>query len=161
MASTKTLGVYLDDHLAGATAGVELAEKLRSSNEGTAFGTTLAVLAEDIKQDRATLEELMERLEIQKNPVKQAVGWVSEKLTRLRLNEQLTGSAALTRLLEVEALSLGIEGKLALWRALKAVCAVDARLAATDLDALIGRARQQRETLEPHRLEAAVKAFSP
>ena len=39
--------------------------------------------------------------------------------------------------------------------------AVDARLAATDFDRLIARARQQRETLEPHRLEAAAKAFSP
>jgi hypothetical protein len=32
---------------------------------------------------------------------------------------------------------------------------------AIDLDGLIGRARQQREALEPHRLDAAVKAFNP
>ena len=161
MTSTKPQGIYLDDHLAGATAGVELAEKLRSSNQGTALGTALAGLVQDIRQDRATLEELMERLDVHKNPVKQVVGWVSEKLTRLRLNERLTGDADLTRLLEIEALSLGIEGKLALWRALKAVAELDARLAGTDLDGLIDRARRQRETLEPYRLEAAAKAFSP
>jgi hypothetical protein len=161
MAATSTLGVYLDDHLAGATAGVELAEKLRSKHEGTALGAALVTLTAEIKQDRATLQELMERLQIHRNPVKQAVGWVSEKLTRLRLNEQLTGSADLTRLLEVEALSLGIEGKLALWRALREAASVDERLAAIGLDELIDRARRQRETLEPHRLEAAAKAFSP
>jgi len=39
----------------------------------------------------------------------------------------LTGSDALTRLLETEALSLGIEGKLAMWLALKEAAAADAR----------------------------------
>jgi hypothetical protein len=156
MASTRTLGIYLDDHLAGATAGVELAAKLGSDHEDPA----LAALAEEIRQDRAALEELMERLEIQKNPLKQVVGWVSEKLTRLRFNEQLTGSADLSRLLQIEALSLGVEGKLLLWRALKEIAAMDARLAATDLDNLIDRARRQRETLEPYRLDAAAKAFA-
>ena len=34
----------------------------------------------------------MERLEIERHPVKQAAGWVLEKLSRLRLNPALTGA---------------------------------------------------------------------
>jgi hypothetical protein len=161
VAAYELLGTYLNEHLAGSASGVELAERLCSDYEGTPLGTALRPLAHDIKEDRASLEDLMEGLGIEKSSVKQAVGWGLEKLSRLRINKQLIGSSELTRLLQIETLSLGVEGKLAMWRALQEVAAVDARLAATDFDRLIARARQQRETLEPHRLEAAAKAFSP
>jgi hypothetical protein len=159
--SNEALGIYLNDHLAGATAGVELAEKLRQSSQGTELGSVMAALHHDIEQDRAALEQLMERLGIRRHPVKQAAGWVFEKLSRLRFNTPLTGDEQLTRLLETETLSLGIEGKLALWRSLKELAAADDRLAAADLDRLIDRAGQQRQTLEPYRLTAAAQAFSP
>ena len=161
MASNELLGVYLTDHLAGSTAGLELAEKLRDNNQGTELGKVMAALHHDIEQDRATLEELMRHLEIDRHPVKEAAGWILERLSRLRLNPALTGSADLTRLLETEALSLGIEGKLAMWLVLKEAAATDRRLAETDFDRLIDRARGQRRTLEPHRLASALRAFSP
>jgi hypothetical protein len=161
MASKDLLGAYLNDHLAGSASGVELAERLQANNRGTPVGAVLTALVRDIKEDRATLEELMERLGIEKSSVKQAGGWVAEKAASLRFSKQVTGSAELSRLLETETLSLGIEGKRSMWRALKEAATADARLAATDFDNLIGRARQQREALEPHRLQAAVDAFSP
>jgi hypothetical protein len=157
--SKELLGAYLNDHLAGAAAGVELAEKLGATYEGTPFGTAVAAVAGEIKVDKETLEGLMERLGIGRSPSKRAAGWVFEKVTRLRFNRQLTGSEDLTRLLETETLSLGIEGKLAMWQALKGVDGLDAELGRADFDRLIFRARQQREALEPHRLEAAAEAF--
>jgi hypothetical protein len=160
MLSNEPLGVYLNDHLAGSASGVELAEKLRDNNQGTELGNLMAALHHDIAEDRATLEELMQHLGIERHPVKQAAGWFLEKLSRLRLNPALTGSADLTRLLETEALSLGIEGKLGLWLALQEAAAGDNRLAGTDLDRLIDRARRQRQALEPHRVAAARRAFS-
>jgi hypothetical protein len=160
MASNELLGVYLNDHLAGSAAGLELAEKLRDNNQGTELGNVMAALHHDIEQDRATLEELMAQLGVARHPVKEAAGWVLERLSRLRLNPALTGSADLTRLLETEALALGIEGKLSMWLALKEAAVGDPRLAGTDLDRLIERARDQRRTLEPHRLAAALHSFS-
>ncbi|HYJ71971.1 MAG TPA: hypothetical protein VE265_05780, partial [Actinomycetota bacterium] len=74
MASNELLGVYLNDHLAGSAAGIELAEKLRDNNQGTELGNTMAALHRDIEQDRATLEELMARLEVERHPVKEAAG---------------------------------------------------------------------------------------
>jgi hypothetical protein len=158
MASDEQLGVYLNDHLAGSAAGLELAEKLRDNNQGTELGKVMVALHTDLEHDRAALEELMGQLEVPRHPVKDAAGRVLERVSRLRLN--LTGDAELTRLLETEALSLGIEGKLSLWAALKEATAGDPRLAGTDLDRLIERARTQRAALEPHRLEAARRAFS-
>jgi hypothetical protein len=161
MSLNESLGVYLNDHLAGAATGLELAEKLRSKNHSPPMAAELSSLVADISEDRATLEGLMEALGIDTSSTKQAAGWVIEKLTRLKMSRRLTGSPELARLLEMETLSLGIEGKLAMWRALKAIAGADSRLAGTDFDRLIDRARQQRERLEPHRLEAATGAFLP
>ena len=161
MASNELLGVYLNDHLAGSAAGSELAAKLRDNHKGTELGDAMAALHHDISQDKDTLEELMGHLEVERHPVKEAAGWMLEKLSRLRLNPALTGGAELTRLLETEALSLGIEGKLALWLALKeAADAGDPRLAGHDFDRLIERARGQRRALEPHRIAAALASFT-
>jgi hypothetical protein len=160
MASDEALAVYLNDHLAGSAAGLELAEKLRDNNQGTELGKDMVALHRDIAQDRETLEELMRHLDLERHPVKEAAGWMLERLSRLRLNPALTGSTELTRLLETEALGLGIEGKLSMWLSLKEAAASDPRLAATDYDRLIERARNQRRTLEPHRLAAAVASFT-
>jgi hypothetical protein len=160
MASDEALVVYLNDHLAGSAAGVELAEKLRDNNQGTELGKAMVALHHDITEDRETLEELMRHLDVERHPVKEAAGWMLEKVSRLRLNPALTGSPELTRLLETEALSLGIEGKLSMWLALKEAAAADPRLAAADYDRLIERARGQRRALEPHRLAAAAASFS-
>ena len=108
MPANELLGVYLNDHLAGSSAGLELAEKLRDNNQGSELGDVMAALHLEIEQDRKTLEELMGRLEVTRHPVKDAAGWVLERLSRLRLNPVLTGSADLTRLLETEVLSRGI-----------------------------------------------------
>ena len=160
MAADEALAVYLNDHLAGAAAGIELAGKLRDNNQGTELGTVMVALHRDISQDRDRLEELMRHLDLERHPVKEAAGWMLEKVSRLRLNPALTGSDDLTRMLEAEALSLGIEGKLSLWVALKEAAAADPRLAAADYDRLIERARSQRRALEPHRLAAAVASFT-
>jgi hypothetical protein len=161
MVSVDLLGIYLNDHLGSSITGVEVAEKLRSKNEGTPFGTALADLVLEVKEDRATLENLMDRLGIERNPAKQAAGRGLEKLGRLRTSKPLTGSAEVSRLMDIEALSRGIEGKFEMWRALKEITDLDTRLTATDFDGLAERAGRQREILEPYRLQAAVLAFSP
>ena len=53
------LAIYLNDHLAGSTVGVELARRARGSNDGTELGEFLATLAAEIEEDRDTLGEVM------------------------------------------------------------------------------------------------------
>lgn len=159
MAANKELETYLTDHLAGAIAGVELANKISSECAGTRFGPFLAELARDIEQDKATLEGLMEQLGIQPSPLKEATSWIAEKLSRLKLSETMTGDTDLKRLLEFEMLSLGIEGKLSMWRALIEVNHAHSELAAADLTGFAKRAESQRSSLEDHRLQVADQAL--
>ena len=156
----KLLGSYLNDHLAGATVGLELARRARSQNRDTRFGTVLEQLVGEIEEDRRTLEDLMERLGIGKDRVKVTVGWIGEKAGRLKLNGRLFGYSPLSRLIELEALTLGVRGKLALWESLRAVADLDPVLDALELDALIDRARTQVNLLERERVAAAELALT-
>jgi hypothetical protein len=159
MANTKLLQIYLNDHLAGSVAGLELARRALHNNEGTELGDFLRQLVDEVEEDRATLENLMERLELKKNVFKQSAGWMAEKAGRLKLNGRITGYSDLSRVLELEGLTIGVGGKLSLWEGLRAIEGHDPRLATFDFDTLIERARSQIAGLEKHRVAAAAVAF--
>lgn len=154
------LATYLNDHLAGAATGSELANKISSEYAGTAFGPFLAELAREVAQDKETLEGLMRRLEIAQSPVKQTAGWVGEKLGRLKLSETMTGGQNLKCFLEFETLSLGIEGKLSMWRALIEISHSHTGLVTEELADLVQRAEKQRSGLEKYRLQLAGQALT-
>lgn len=160
MADRKLLQIYLNDHLAGAVAGTELARRALGSNEDGELGTFLKQLVDDIDEDKNALAELMERLELKKNVFKQSAGWMAEKAGRLKLNGQITGYSDLSRLLELEGLTIGVAGKLSMWENLQAAKDLDPALATFDLDHYVGRARQQLAGLERHRLAAAALALA-
>jgi hypothetical protein len=154
----RLLAIYLSDHLAGATGGVELARRARASNRGAKPGEALARICAEIEADRATLERVMEQLGVKRNSAKVAGAWAAEKLGRLKLNGRLTGYSPLSHLIELEMLHIGITGKIQLWQALKET--QDARLAKFDLPSLIERAESQRAAVERLRLDAAREAFA-
>ena len=153
----KLLGTYLNDHLAGSTIGVELSRRARNQNKHTPLGRFLGELAAEIEEDRDTLKRVMDALDVGQDRVKLALGWAGEKLGRLKPNNRLFGYSPLSRVIELEGLALGIDGKRSLWRALQAVD--DERLSEFDFDALIERAERQRAGVEEHRLAAAGRAF--
>jgi hypothetical protein len=153
------LAIYLNDHLAGSAGGVELARRLHSSNEGTDYGPPLANLVREIEEDIVALRDVMGRLGVEEDRVKQAGAWAAEKAGRLKLNGQLLGYSPLSRLVELEGMMLGVSGKLALWVVLSQNLGDDPRLAGIDFPALIDRARKQRQTLERQRRRAARTAL--
>lgn len=157
-APDRLLAIYLNDHLAGSTVGVELARRMRSSNEGDAeFGEPLAALCEEIEADRATLVSLMERLEVGRSTVKTRGAYVAEKLGRLKLNGQLTGYSPLSRVVELETLASGVGGKLRLWRALASTLGVTVE--GFDFEALATRAERQVSRLEELQRRAVLRAL--
>lgn len=160
MTATERLGTYLNDHLGGASAGVEMARTLQDAVRGEPDAEVLGPIADDVAADLEVLRGVVEMLGGSQNPVKQAVGWVAEKAQRVCVSEALTGSPHLTRLLQAETLGLGVEGKLVLWLALMEVVTAHPRLADLDLPALADRARDQRRRLEAVRLTAARRAFA-
>ena len=153
------LSIYLNDHLAGATAVANLARRAAGSNRSTGYGEVLDALAEEIEDDRRTLLAVMERLSVGQDRVKVVLGWGAEQAGRLKLNGELIGYSPLSRLEELEALSLGVEGKLALWSTLRRTLGSDPRLRDVDFDQLVARARSQRRRLERQRARAATEAL--
>ena len=155
----KAMNVYLNDHLAGATIGRDLAEHIRSDNQGTPLGELMGQLLLQIEEDRQTLIALMERLDSSKNPVKQAGAWVAEKVSRLKFAGVSSGEPELGTFMALESLALGVQGKLSLWKALKQVTDQHPALASVNLDELIDRAEAQYGLLERERLTAGAPAL--
>lgn len=153
--SNALLSTYLNDHLAGSTVGVELARRAARNNRGTEYGAVLAELASEITDDRRALQALMDSLGVGSDRIKLVVAWSAEKVGRLKPNGRLTGYSPLSRLEELELLSIGVEGKLLLWQALSRI----EGLPDVDLQVLIERARSQRQRLERQRLKAAPEAL--
>jgi hypothetical protein len=156
---TRFIAIYLNDHLAGSTAGLELARRTLGANRGTAFEAPLERLATEIAEDREALLDAMRRLDVARDPLKVWAGWLAEKAGRLKLNGRIAGYSPLSRVLELELLALGVEGKRALWRALLRLAEGDVRLEGVDLDALVRRAERQRRLIERERRRAAEIAF--
>jgi carbon monoxide dehydrogenase subunit G len=148
--NTELLSIYLNDHLAGAMAGTELARRISRTHP------ELRVLAADIEDDRKALLDVMSMLGVEQRPHKAAIGWLTEKAGRLKLNGRLLGRSPLSDVLELETLRVGIEGKSAMWRVLRTLKAVDAER----LERLLQRADSQAELVEQYRVHLAPKAFN-
>jgi hypothetical protein len=149
------LSIYLNDHLAGSTVALELAKRTARSNRGSSYEQTLARMTSEISEDRQALEGIMNRLGVGKDRAKLTVAWCAEKLGRAKLNGRLTGYSPLSRLVELEMLALGVQGKLLLWQALGQSHGDDPRLTGVDLQMLQDRARSQHQELESQRRRAA------
>jgi hypothetical protein len=160
MLDRKLLGIYLNDHLAGSTVGLELSRRARDSNKGNEYGEVLERVAKEIEEDRETLQRLMKDLGVRRDHPKVAVAWVAEKFGRLKPNGRLISYSPLSRLVEAESLALGIAGKLSLWEALAEVAGEDARLDPEELRRLAERAERQRKEVWQLRQRAAAEAFA-
>jgi len=120
----------------------------------------VAELQTEIKADQQELESLMEKLAVSKSTTRRVLGWLGEKATQLKLKMDDAASGPL-RLFEIlEVLSLGIEGKRSLWKALEAAAVANAGLQSLDYARLQQRAADQRQRAEKHRLEAAKAALA-
>lgn len=154
------LDIYLNDHLAAATGGRDLARRAAASNRGSEYGPVLERLAGEITEDRESLIAIMRTLNIKVDPVKVLVGWGAEKVGRLKLNGRLLGYSPLSRLVELEGLALGVHGKLALWRSLQQLEPTLLGTADGLLVELADRAQRQLEELESYRQRACVEALT-
>jgi hypothetical protein len=156
------LGTYLNDHLAGATAALELLDRLAESYEGSELGRFVAGLRADIEADREELADLVWRLDLGTRRTRQAAAWLAGKAADWKLRLDDRGGGAFRVFEALEALSLGIEGKRLLWRALAALAALaeaEPDLQGLDYGRLIARAEEQRSRVEEARLNAAAAAL--
>ena len=150
------LSTYLNDHLAGATAGLDLARRIARDNQGNVYGAEVAEIAGEIAADRDALEEVMDRLGVGHDQLRLLAAWGVEKARRVLPVPWLLDRHALGRLEELEALILGVTGKLSLWVTLGET---HAGLDGIDFGELADRARSQLERLGELRTRAAAETF--
>jgi hypothetical protein len=153
--SREPLIIYLNDHLAGATAGVELARRVASENETSPLGPPLDRLADAIERDRDELLAIMGELDVPVDRAKVALGWTAEKVGRLKPNDRLRGYSPLGRVLELEGLVAGVHAKQSAWRTLRNADLVDTGR----IELLLDRARKQLVVLQRLHRTASVLAL--
>jgi hypothetical protein len=157
---TKYLPIYLKDHFAGSTMGVELAKRAAKNNRGNPeFGPPLERLAGEIDEDRESLKHIMGQLGVDEDRIKATLAWGLEKAGRLKPNGEFLQFSPLSRLVEIEGLLTGVSGKLSMWRVLLDGEDGHAELDAAELERLAERAEDQRLRLYELRGAAARIAF--
>jgi hypothetical protein len=157
--TSEYLETYLQDHRAGAAAGLDLARRLAEENAGTPYENFLLGIAREIEADVELLEQIMERFDVSKPTLKIAGGKVAERLGRLKPNEQLTSYSPLSRVLELEALRGGVEAKQALWDSLRELAEHDERLDPEQMAELQAKAQKQLDGLRVQHRAAAHETF--
>lgn len=144
----RRLDIYLNDHLTGASAGVRLARRVADTHRGGPHGRELDVIAGQIAEDREALLEIMRRADVEPRRVYVWMGRLGEAAGRLKPNGRLVRGSELKNLIELEAMRLGVLGKLQGWTALAAAAQGDPRLDRERLRTLVDRAESQAAALE-------------
>jgi hypothetical protein len=150
------LHTYLNDHLAGSVAAIELLDDVIEHHSEDRLGKIFRDLRDEIQADQETLRDLIRKLGAEESAVRKAGAWVAEKFSRVKVGD-VDDSAGLLQ--AVEALALGITGKGLLWRSLVAITPNFAALQGTDFGELEERARDQFERVETLRLKMARETF--
>ncbi|MET9604828.1 hypothetical protein ABZZ17_07135 [Streptomyces sp. NPDC006512] len=157
----RLLAIYLNDHLTGSNAGVELIRRIARQHRGTRVSPELERLAREIAEDRESLREIMTALDVPLMYGRAALGWAAEKAGRLKFNGTVVKRSPLSDVIELEAMRMGVEGKADCWRSLQGVATSDARVDRASVDRLLERAERQAGTLQSMRTAAADSRFAP
>ncbi|WP_066582716.1 hypothetical protein [Cellulomonas timonensis] len=115
----RLLAIYLNDHIAGATAGASRISQMADAHVGSPLGPRLADLAAEIRTEREWLIETARRLGVRINRAKLAALWAGEHLGRLKPNGRLARRSPLSTLLELDLMQSAVAGKRSLWHALQ------------------------------------------
>ena len=79
------LSVYLHDHLAGGGFAIELLETMAREFKRHETGVVAAEVLGNVREDRRTLEAIVDRVGRSNLDLKDAAAWFTEKVSRIRL----------------------------------------------------------------------------
>jgi hypothetical protein len=156
---SEILATYLNDHLAGSVAAIELLDYLRGLSRGTERERLWASLQSEIEEDQKVLKELLRQVGGKESRMRNAAAWLTEKVGEAKLKLDDSGGGELRALEALETLELGILGKLALWRALGVAADLVPQIRKLDLSKLERRAKEQHDRVEVERLKVVRAAF--
>ncbi len=154
----QALFVYINDHIAGSVAALELIDHLIKSQAGQPLESFFVDLRREIKSDQELLKQLLVNAEQKESLFRKLAAWMAEKFVRSKIKVAGEQFGGLGLVQAFEMLALGIRGKQLLWRAL--AISNWHPLKDVDLARLEQRAIEQQERVEEKRLAAAREAFN-
>ena len=125
--------------------------------EGTDDRSLFRRLAKELEEDRSVVRALLTRLGASGRSIKRAAGYASGAVLSVTAGGE-PGDLSLLRTLE--ALSIGVQGKRCLWRALQNLRTVPSIVHGMDFVELEAKAVRQWEAIEERRRALAAPTFS-
>ncbi|MDQ4149782.1 MAG: hypothetical protein M3164_07340 [Actinomycetota bacterium] len=159
MSTPHFFGIYLNDHLAALTGGIELAKRSLANNREGQLAELLTTLSRSMEEERDIVLQLLSRTGTPPNKAKMVAAWAAERLGRLKLNGKLTAYSDLSRVVELEALSVITHLRAVFWRTVAGVGVEGDLLSGLDVDGLVSGSRQQLDGIDAQLRSAADRAF--
>ncbi|MBB1010746.1 hypothetical protein G6014_00305 [Dietzia kunjamensis] len=148
--ATEMLHTYMQDHHAGAAAGIDLFRRVAEHHSDPHVREVVSRIGDETVEDVKALEELMTLAGASPSLLKDLPAKASEKLGQLKPNRRFAERSPLSDLVELEALTLAVTGKKMGFRALLELG--DPRLPTPTLENLFERAEQHARVLEELRV---------
>ena len=154
----KLFGLYLSDHLTGATAGLARIKRMAKAFADTPVSADLERVSAELSREREFLLGLLHDLGVRQRPHRQAAAWLAERAGRLKLNGRIVRRSPMTMVLESELMRAAVLGKLGGWQTLEEL-APDLGLEPGTFVKLGDEARSQIEALSRVHEHARRNAF--
>lgn len=152
------LRVYLDDHLAGSSAGARRMRHAAERLARTPVGPDLAAVAREVADEQRELAAVVGALGLSRSRVKELAASVGEVLARLKPDGGLRRGSPMTALLEAELLRSALIGKRGVWQTLGAL-AHELGLDGARMAELVARTDRQISTLDRVHAYVRVRAL--
>lgn len=151
------IATYLNDHLAGSVAALEMLDHLVESPPRPDLDGFFVHLRSEIQEAQDVLRHLIDELGVGESSIRKASAWLGEKFSRAKLHPSETDPVGI--FLSMEMLLLGLTGQAALWRAMACLAPEHEILQRYDFPALNDRAQQLAEHVEDLRLQLTRESF--
>lgn len=150
------LARYLHDHLAGSSGALLLIQKLADNHDVPEAKEFFADLKRKVEEDRALLEELLQRIGKDQGTFFKIAGDVAARVGGIKLLWEKVEPGKLGMFEALEMLALGVQGKRLLWLALREIAVWFPEWRDIDFAELEREALGQRDGIEAWRIEASL-----
>ncbi|CAB4941680.1 unannotated protein [freshwater metagenome] len=154
------LTIYLQDHLTAATGGINLTRRAKGSAKGRdeELHAFYGGFEEELLEERRSLLGFLSEIGAGPHTAKALAATVGERLGRLKLNGHLLSRSPYSDLVELEGLSIAVQGKRLGWIALQE--RAHPRFDPTELARLVTQAEDQHDRLEALRRPRAARILA-
>jgi hypothetical protein len=151
-----SLVAYLREHLTGSDAAIQVVGRLRLVHAGTQEGRLFASLFDEFREEREIVRVLLAHAGASPVSIKRLAGQASGAMLSLAAGGE-RGDLSLFRTLE--GLSVGVQGKRCLWRALQSLLGDQPIPSVRSLAGLEAMAVRQWEAIEERRQALVLATF--